>query len=362
MSACSDIDITQEQKDSLLKAISILLSSDYSPQTIINYVCADVGLPVSGETNWCLLTCISSCVYKYTTFINPSSFVYSNKNTIYTCVTDCFPVFPSSNPNMSGGAAPSRTTDIENLAKWKAEQIKNVDKETLLAIEWLIDILIRAFIVLAITCESFSNWIAMLATHLTQITLADITKKIGYAIEEIAKAMKKTIDLINASVNLALTSNESQTDEGKATTGHETKAAQDALTIICGFFTDIIRDMGRYIEESGEFSFDVADATWDMSEISFASASFGSQVAEINSHIAWTFKRIDETIFTSMKTKEDLNIKYADQIVNKVDQKSNLDSFNSLVENSSSDSSEGSSSMTDVMSSVLSINSGVAWI
>ena len=133
---------------------------------------------------------------------------------------------------------------------------------------------------------------------------------------------------------MALTGREAKTDTNVPTLGHMIKAINEAATVLGDFITTVMDDIGKFIEQTGEFLFDYADKSWDLKEISFATSALGAMIAQIVSLIDWTFNRIDETTLAAEKIKLKTDEKYADQIINKIEEKANIDSFNSLIEDS----------------------------
>lgn len=337
-------DITKEQSSELLQTIYIMVSTNIPPYTIVDYVCAAIDIPSVGipspeisATNWCLLTCVSSCLYKNTLFTVPSTYTYINKPLTYTCLTSCFPVFPESSSGGGGGAPPPSNS----LAEWKAQQEANVLNELEKALEWLEDILKRAFENLGITCASFAFWIAMLAEHCSEITAANISKRIGAAIDWIAKALKSAADWASSVAARAKAAIASLTDGN--TTGpvihlHPTSKqllahVQSGMAHVRTVLTDIMKNAGQYIEQAGDFVKDLADRVWDLKEIAFAAASLGSMVSQIVDLIDWTTGRIDETTEAATNVISNLNEKYSDQISNKIKEAVNNENFNGLIEN-----------------------------
>ena len=326
MAACINIDVTKEQTTEILQTIYTMISTNYPPYTIVDYVCAAVDIPTDGvvapevsATNWCLLTCVSSCLFRHSLFNAPSTYMYINKPETYTCVTCCFPQFPmESAPSSGGGVPPPSSAAENNLAKWNDEQKKNVMDELELGINWLKDILKRAFSNMSLTSASFAVWIAMLAEHLAEVTAANITKKIGAAIDWISKAWKTAKDMANAAIDWAMTALTTKTDNNVDTTkDHFKKAIQGALTKIGGFITDMMKNAGQYIEQLGEFVYDSADRLYDLKEIAFAALALGAMLKEILDLIKWTYNRIKQIIKAALSVIETLKEKYLSQSANK---------------------------------------------
>ena len=368
MAACENIDITQDQTTEILQTIYVMLSTNVPPYTIVDYVCATVDIPSPNipapevsATNWCLLTCISSCLYRHTYFTQPSTYTYFNKPETYTCLTSCFPIFPGESSSSGGGGAPADSPAAENLDKWNAEHQKNVLDQLKSGIVWLQDILDRAFSNLAITCGSFAVWIAMLAEHYSEVTIANISKKIGAAIDWIAKAIKAGADILNgyATQAKAYLTGATDTNAGHLhptlkQLGH---ATQHAMTSIKGFLTDIMKNAGQYMEQIGDFLKDMADRMWDLKEIAFAAAALAAMIKEIISLIEWTFKRIKEIIKAAKKVIENIKDKYIDQAKNKVKEKVNIEKINGMIEPTSNNKSP---SMVSKAVSMISAKAGVS--
>ncbi|MDD4110019.1 MAG: hypothetical protein PHS54_00535 [Clostridia bacterium] len=284
MATCNT-NISKEQRDSLLYTISAMIYANYPPYTIVNYICTESGAPAPGEDDWCIVSCVSACVYRYSSFNNTlSSYEYNTPITTYACVSSCFPIFPSS--SCSGGESNSAKRGCSgNVKKWKQEHEQDTLKMLGFCNKSLLNSLERTFLNMSLTCQSFAMTIAMFAEHLSEITLADITKKIGAAIAWVAKTYKSIKDFINSIINWAKTSGEADI------AGHFVKAVQDALTTLQGFLTDIIKDIGQYIEQIGEFLYDLADRMWDLKEIAFTIRSLSCMLNEIINTISWTFDR-----------------------------------------------------------------------
>jgi hypothetical protein len=324
--ACTNIDVTKEQTAEILQTIYTMISTNYPPYTIVDYVCAAVDISTDGvaapeisATNWCLLTCVSSCLYKHSLFNAPSTYAYVNKPETYTCVTSCFPQFPMESASSSGGGVPPLSNAaIDNLSKWDGEQKKNVMDELEAGINWLKDILKRAFSNMSLTSASFAVWIAMLAEHLAEVTAANFTKKIGAAIDWISKAWKAAKDMANAAIDWAKTALTTKTDNNVDTTwGHFSKAVQGALTKVGGFITDMMKNAGQYIEQLGEFLYDSADRLYDLKEIAFAALALGAMLKEIMDLIKWTYDRVKQIIKAALSIIETLKEKYLSQSTNK---------------------------------------------
>jgi len=52
----------------------------------------DIPVPEVSATNWCLLTCISSCAFNNVTFTSDEIYTYIDKTRTYNCMVSCFPL------------------------------------------------------------------------------------------------------------------------------------------------------------------------------------------------------------------------------------------------------------------------------
>jgi hypothetical protein len=393
MAACSNINVGQSQTEVLIATINEFISVDTAPYTIIEYVSSQLGLPQNtplpilvSSTNWCLVTCVSACLYENITFTPPETYVYTDKPTTYACVVSCFPVFTPGGGAAaggggggggggaagggggaagggggaagggggggtagggSGGAAAPAPKSLENLDVSRVSQLDAIEVHKEYGEYWLEDVLDRAYIWLGVTIASFGVWIAMLAEHLVEITFADITKKIGEAIQTISKVLKATADRVMAFADKAMTSIEAITQAAlppyqlgsiNATVhdayNHMIRSVQGALTKIQGFFTDDIDNIGSAIEQIGEFLNDAADILWDLKEIAFAFASLAAMIREFELLIDHTYDRLDEVIEAAQKTLDETDVKYLEQLAAKELEIEGLEEFNTFIEDS----------------------------
>jgi hypothetical protein len=273
MPACDNIDLSKDQSIAIMQTIQTMITGEYSPSSIVDYVCAECNTPEEGDTNYCLVTCVSACVYKYAVFTPPSTYSYNTPAITYACISACFPVFKTSSCSGGGNSSVGRGCS-DNVKNNKATQKKNMDGLLNKCNVSLLDQLSRSFTGLAITTASFALGLCMLAEHLSEITLANITKKIGASIDWIAKIWKSIKDMYNSAINWAYTAGESDIS------GHFKKALQDALTTLQGYLTDIMKNIGQYIEQIGEFLYDLADRMWDLKDIAFNYESLAAQMRE----------------------------------------------------------------------------------
>jgi len=276
MAICDNIEISKEQTYIILQNIYSMLLSSYSPHTIVDYVCSELGTPQVNETNYCVIACVSSYIFRYASYstTSPTLYTYKNINTTYTYVTGCFPEFASSecsggNSSSSGRGCGAATQNC------KDKQNKNMDKLNDACIKSLTNQLSLCFTNISITCSSYAMYLSMLAEHLSEITYSDITKRIGAAIDWIAKIWKSVKDMMNSIVNWSKTAGESDPS------GHFRKAIQDALTTLQGYLTDIMKNAGQYIEQIGEFLYDMTDRIWDLKDIAFNLRSLASMIQDM---------------------------------------------------------------------------------
>jgi hypothetical protein len=250
-------------------------------------------------------------------------------------MTSCFPVYAVASASQSGGGgggSPVGSVPINNLNEWKAEQTDNILSMMKTAIDWLLDILDRAFNNMALTIASFAVWILMLTEHLLEITFADAVKKVGEGIKAVAKVFKASQDLPMGWIDVGLSAPTFQDDTMDGTTPHLAKNTHGALTKVKGFFTDMTDDIGKYIEQGGEFLNDASDQLWDTKEIGFAAASLGAMLGEFASLIDHTFGRIDETVAAAEKSIADVEAKYAEQLAQAVAEKTGAEQFNAEIQ------------------------------
>jgi hypothetical protein len=285
MAACDNIDLSKEQTNSILQNIEAMLRSNILPQTIVQYVCAELGTPDINETNYCIIPCVSSCVFSYATISGtPPVAIYRNIDSTITCINQCFPIFSTSSCSGSTTNTKSRGCS-KNCNDNKKEQEKNMNKCRDKCIKSLMDQMIRCFDNLSIICSSYAMTLSMIAGHLSEITFANLTKRIGAAIDWISKVWKSIKDSANAIINWAKTAGEAATDEGAPTKGHLIKAAQDALTTLQGYLSDQLKNAGQYIEQIGQFLYDLSDRMWDIKEIAFCLKSLAAMINDVSNVI-----------------------------------------------------------------------------
>lgn len=280
MAACENIDLTKDQTTSLLQNIEAMLKSNALPQTIVQYVCTELGMPSINETNYCIIPCVSTCVHSYAIVSGtPPVATYKNINAALVCVKQCFPTFSTSSCSGSNTNTKSRGCS-KNSKNNKDEQKNNMNKCRGKCLKSLTDQILRCFINLGISCSSYATTLSMIAEHLSEITFANLTKRIGAAIDRIAKIWKAIKDSINSIINWSKVAGEAATSSGPSLT-HLVKAAQDALTTLQGFLTDQLKNIGQYIEQIGQFLHDLADRMWDMKETAFCIRSLSSTINDV---------------------------------------------------------------------------------
>ncbi len=351
MARCDNIVITLEEKDRIIPVLSGMIFADIAPSTIVDYICAEINIPLDepapqvSATNWCLLTCISAAVFTTSLFTPPTSYTYVNKPYTYMRALTCFPVFPieesGGGDGGGGGGAPPNEAEVENLEKWKDEQIHNVELELELGLEWLDDILHRAFLNLSITCASYAVWIAMLVEHMIEVTVATGVKQVGSKIKIVAETLANTADMAAAAADTAAAAVSESTEfirEGSAPP-HTHATVKIFLSNVKGawsglrnLLTKIVQHIGDAIEQIGQFLHDAADILWDSKEIAFAFASLAAMIHQIMILIEHTFMRIEDIIDAAMHTIETIAEKYAEQIMEKLGEILMIDEFNELIE------------------------------
>ena len=335
---CKNINITPEESSTILVTLSTYIYQDYAPRTIVDYVCAAVDIPLDmaepqvSATNWCILTCVSGCVFRTSLFTAPSTYAYINKPLTYMCVTSCFPVasaVPPLSGSGGGGAAPAESP----LALWKDAQIVAVEEEEASAIDWLEEMLDHAFVNLALTCASFALWIAMLVEHLIEITFGTLMELIGEAIRIISCIWRNVKDLLMGLLHLVMAGVNIMDDMGNTHIKTEQPSdLQSAWSEITTAFTGIFKCVGEKIEQSGQFIIDWGDIAWDVKQIAFAILSLAAMIKQIYEMIKATFERIVETIEAAYETIKNLIETYDEQILEKLGITAVIDEFNRLVD------------------------------
>lgn len=332
MSACANTDITIEQSNILLQTITVMVSTNYPPYTIVDYVCAELGIPTEGipapeikDNNWCLLTCISSCIF---TNYSPTIFAYTNKSTIYSNIISCFPVLPEAAKACSkgGSCAGGRRDCVKNCNKWKTDRLNDLSKRMTFGTTCLSDMLVAAFAVLSIISSTYSFRISMLSEHLMESVIADITKRIGAAIDWISKVWKATKEMIDAAVNWLYTIGESDIP------GHFKKAMQDAFTTLQGFITDNIKNVGQFIEQIGEFLNDLADQNWNLKDIAATMCALGAQISEVFIMVGWTNDRSQQVKANTKACGGVTSSSVSAQVTNATEYANTIDMYKATVE------------------------------
>jgi hypothetical protein len=289
--AC-DINLNKEKSDTLKQTLCAMIEAAYSNQTIVDYLCAEVGLPDSNDQEYCLVKCVSSALFTY------------NPPVVYAKIDTCFPVFSSS--SCTGGDQSKNGRGCSGKASEnKAKQCCNVSNMYNSCNNYLLDYLSNLFGNMSIMCASYALGILYIAEHLAEITWADITKKIGASIDWIAKVWKNIKDFINSGINWSYTELESDSF---------VKALQDAMTIIQGFLSDIMKNAGQYIEQIADILYDYADRIYDLKEIAFHLRSLKEELMSIYYVIENTFTRQTEALTSELASKASTSINFDAQV------------------------------------------------
>jgi uncharacterized protein YoxC len=237
---------------------------------------------------------ISSCLYNNTEFIAPSTYTYTDKALTFSCITRAFPLFPRESGGDGGDTVDMLDQDASNIETWKRKHKEKLLNTLSMRLAYLTDLLNSIFDRLGLICENFAIYTSLTTEHLIESIFADITKKIGAAIDWISKIWKNIKDMINAVKNYINTQYEKATDGGSKTLGHFKKAIQDALTTLNGYLSDIMKNAGQYIEQVGELLNDLADKLYDIKQIMFTLRSLNAMISEIISATQQTFNQMSE--------------------------------------------------------------------
>lgn len=287
-----DLDLNKERSDTLKQTVCAMVGAAYPNQTIVDYVCTEVGLPDPEDQEYCLVECVSSALFKY------------NPPVVYTKIDACFPTFSSS--TCSGGDQSKQSRNCSgNCQQWKKEQTCKENDMFNSCNNHLLDYLSDVFGNMSLICASYALGILYIAEHLSEITWADITKRVGAAIDWIAKIWKNIRDLINGGVNWTYTQLESDSF---------IKASQDAMTILQGFITDVVKNAGQYIEQVADLLYDCADKKYDMKEIAFHLRSLKENLTSLYYVIENTFTRQVEALISDSASKASTAFNFGAQI------------------------------------------------
>lgn len=337
MAACGAINLSDREISSILLTLSALIYADTSPHTIVNYLCAEVIMPTDdpppqiSATNWCLVTCVSSCVYKHTTFISPSSYYYINKPATYFCVASCFPSTLTEEISSSGGGGSSAAAG--NLEKQMEEQIKAKEKELDYALKWLFQMLDQDFIDLAMTLIGFGIYIAILIEHMIEFSLGHLISLIAAAIEKIWCVIKNTIELFQALLKLALASIDIKDDAGNT---HMERTTPDALASakkqVKEVFSALIKCFGKAVQDTADWIMQIADLTKDVKQLLFAILSLWLNIGQIWLAIEAIINRIMWEIEAVLDSIRALKENFMQQIMAMLGIQDVIDEFNRLVQ------------------------------
>ena len=337
MAACSAIDLSDQEISSILLTLSTLIYADTSPYTIVDYLCAEVIMPTDdpppqiSATNWCLVTCVSACVYNRSTFIPPSAYYYINKPVTYFCVASCFPSTLTEETSSSGGGGAAAAAGA--LEEQMAEQIKAKEDELDYALNWLSDMLDQDFWDLAITIIGFALWIWMLIEHLVEINLGYLIDLIADAIEKIWCVLKEAVELILALFKMMLAAVDIKDDVGNP---HVTTSTPDSVTDawkhVKEVFDAFIKCFGKAVQDAGNIIIELADIAWDIKEIIFAILSLVMNISQIWEAIEAIIDRITSEIEAVVDSIRALKENFMQQIMNMLGIQAVIDEFNGLVE------------------------------
>ncbi len=337
MAACSAIDLSDQEISSILLTLSTLIYADTSPYTIVDYLCAEVIMPTDdpppqvSATNWCLVTCVSACVYNRSTFIPPSAYYYINKPATYFCVASCFPSTLTEEMSSSGGGGAAAAAG--HLQAQMDEQIKAKEDELDYALGWLNDMLDQDFTDLAITIAGFAMWIAMLIEHLIEFNIGYLIDLIADAIEKIWCVLKNAIELILALLKMALAAVDIEDDVGNPHVKTSTPdSVTDAWKHLKEVFDAFIKCFGKAVQDVGNVIMELADIAWDIKEIIFAILSLAMNINQIWEAIEVIINRITSEIEAVIDSIRALKENFMHEIMGMLGIQAVIDEFNSLVE------------------------------
>lgn len=265
---CEEIDLTKEQVDEILATIQDMVEADSDPETVVEYLSSELGFPVEDDDEYCTMRCVSSCLYEFYKDVGDEIYAYVTHEETYAEITECFPVFEIFESGCCKGSVMSRGCSKNTE---KAREKSKGDNKNMLSygLNFLKQKIEKYFALLVAMCISYIESIKIKDKYLVSTVRADITKKIGAAFSWIAKAWKSIKDMYNSAINWVFSAEEAKTDEGEKTEGHFKKAIQDALTTVQGYITDMMKDVGDYIEQIGDLLYDYADQVETIGDITF---------------------------------------------------------------------------------------------
>jgi hypothetical protein len=256
---------------------------------------------------------------------NASSATSSTTFSEYNTLLDKTNLFFNTGGGSSG--AESNRIGIDNCNMWKTESVNNLTKRRNYSTSDLMDSISNIFDLLSLACQTYAFKLAMLGEHVLEITIADISKRIGIAIDWISKLWKTIKDMINSNTNMALSFG-----VGGVVT-HIKKTFQDALTTIGGFLSDIMKNAGQYIMEVGELLNDLADKMWNLKDIASIVKALSAVVQKVIEIIDWIYSLIDSTIAMATDVaKKFVNDLLSTQVEFKIEFANTVDIYNKSID------------------------------
>jgi len=329
-------DITNEEWTTLYTNISTWVYKPIAPQTIVYSVCdfLDISktIPVT-STNWCLLTCISSCFFYNTIFYAGTGFEINQPSTLF-CITSCYEFEEEDAPATTGSSAGGGGSDAVDDLKKELDNIKvsfarekdDFDFSLEQTILWYEDIIDRDIIALGIVVASYALWIMHLIEHFGEINIALGIEGIGELIEclvTLLKAITMGAEAANSSIQASIVN----TGLGEAAgvvhlhdnVARAAASAIDAASDAVGEAFESVSGAGSCTATGGNIWGHFGDILFDLKRLSF---SLGSLAAQILQHILilyHTYKRIEEAIentknaFKNLKFYADLEITFKEK-------------------------------------------------
>ena len=310
--SCTNIDITDSQQQTILAVVSSFITANIAPQSIVWEISGYLDMPKEdpqppiSSTNWCLVSCISSCLFRYSTYI-PLLSSYKYETTIMECVSSCFPI------TVIESLATSNEAETTPMEAAKAAQLASIDNEKDATIKWYKDEIDRAALLMGITVASFALQIAIYAEQAGM-------EEIWAAMQLIGKGISQAASIISTAIGGLFGS-----DAAKAAATNKTipsdrdvpLAAVLSEGMVDNVFsetTQVVADAGTTIESAGTIGSSITTIDHDTKNIALLLASLGAQLGEFISFIKEMVKRIIETTTQAAAMKETITEKYDDKI------------------------------------------------
>jgi len=282
-------DITNEEWTTLYTNISTWIYTPVWPQTIVYSVCdfLDVSktIPVT-STNWCLLTCISSCLFYNTTFFAGTGFEINQPSTLF-CMTSCFEFEPEGGPastsTSAGGGGSDAIDDLErevdNLKTSFENEKDNFEQSLEKTIDWYEDIIKRDLIALGIVVASYALWIMHLIEHLGEIKIALGIEGIGEIIEclvTLLKAITLGYEAGNAAAQASIVNTGLANGHLHDTVARAAASAIDAASDAVGEAFESTSGAGSCTSTGGNIWGHIGDILLDLKRFAFSLGSLAA--------------------------------------------------------------------------------------